>query len=345
MHTIWVREHNRIAKKLQANNPGWDDEKLFQETRRIVIAEYQHIIYNEWLPLVVGQNQITAFGLLPRTTGYSSSYLDSFDPRVTNEFATAAFRFGHSLIPTEFNQKIRNSPNQRSSKQIKTTRMKDIFFKPKTFQDNPGIMDDLVRGLATQNGRVNDNRFSEDVINHLFESKSNQGGLDLVALNIQRGRDHGLPGYNAYREECGVGKARDFDDFKDFISPNDVENLKQNYQHVDDVDLYVGGFLEKAHRDSILGPTFKCIVADTFARLKIGDRFFYDLGLDKLTKFSPIQLQEIRKTSMARVLCDNTENVVEMQPQAFKTVGSNKFNRVTNCNDKRSIPEMNLKVF
>ena len=114
---------------------------------------------------------------------------------------------------------------------------------------------------------------------------------------------------------------------------------------MDDVDLYVGGFLEKAHRDSILGPTFKCIVADTFARLKIGDRFFYDLGLDKLTKFSPIQLQEIRKTSMARVLCDNTENVVEMQPQAFKTVGSNKFNRVTNCNDKRSIPEMNLKVF
>merc|ERR1711902_343614 len=91
-----------------------------------------------------------------------------------------------------------------------------------------------------------------------------------------------------YREECGVGRARDFDDFKDFISANDVENLKKNYQHVDDVDLYVGGFLEKAHRDSILGPTFKCIVADTFARLKIGERLlwpgFYVIILKMLWK-------------------------------------------------------------
>ena len=175
MHTVWMREHNRIAKQLQFHNPTWEDEQLFQEARRIVIAEYQHIIFNEWLPLVIGQELLTSFGLRPLSKGYSNQYLDSFDPRVTNEFATAAFRFGHSLIPTEFNQKIRNSPNQRSSKQIKTTRMKDIFFKPKTFQDNPGIMDDLVRGLATQNARVNDNKFSEDIINHLFESKSNQG--------------------------------------------------------------------------------------------------------------------------------------------------------------------------
>merc|ERR1712018_512055 len=176
----------------------------------------------------------------------------------------------------------------------------------------------MADGMAVAQGDAWDNKFTEQVTNHLFQEEGKKSGMDLVALNIQRGRDHGLPGYNAYREECGVGKAR---------------------------DLYVGGFLEKAHHDSILGPTFKCIVADTFARLKIGDRFFYDLGKDKLTKFSSIQLQEIRKTSMARVLCDNTENVVEMQPQAFKTVGSNKFNIITNCNDKKSIPQMNLKVF
>ena len=101
-------------------------------------------------------------------------------------------------------------------------------------------MDDLVRGLTAQNGEKWDNIFSEDVLNHLFEAFPNRGGLDLVALNIQRGRDHGITGYNAYREVCGIGKARNFDDLKDFISTTDIEKLKKNYDSVDDIDLYVG---------------------------------------------------------------------------------------------------------
>lgn len=54
MHVLWNREHNRLAKKLQGLNPGWDDEKIFQEARKIVIAEIQHITYNEWAPVVLG---------------------------------------------------------------------------------------------------------------------------------------------------------------------------------------------------------------------------------------------------------------------------------------------------
>ncbi len=46
-----------------------------------------------------------------------------------------------------------------------------------------------------------------------------------------------------------------------------------------------------------------------FARLKLGDRYFYDLGLDSRTRFTPEQLQEIRKTSMARIICDNTDTI------------------------------------
>ena len=338
MHTVWVREHNRIALKLQANNPLWNDERLFQESRRIVIAEYQHIIYNEWLPLVVGKKQMNAFGLRPLTKGYSKSYIQNFDPRVTNEFATAAFRFGHTLIPTTFKK---TDSFQRTSN---TLRIKDIFFQPEKVHRTPRILDDLVRGLTSQHGSQWDKKFSEDIINHLFESKKGVGGLDLVALNIQRGRDHGLPGYNAYRKVVGVGKANNWDGLRNNIRPEDVENLKKVYRHVDDVDLFVGGFLEKPNDDAFIGQTFQVLIVDTFLRLKYGDRFFYDLGLDSSTQFSRNQLQEIRKVTMARVLCDNTEDVREMQPQVFKVMGSHK-NRMTSCDDTTSIPKMNLDVF
>ena len=94
--------------------------------------------------------------------------------------------------------------------------------------------------------------------------------------------------------------------------------LRRVYKSVDDVDLYLGGFLEAAHEDSILGPVFKCIIGDQFARLKKGDKFFYDLGVDQKRAFTLGQLDEIRKTSMARIICDNTDDIDRIQPLAFK---------------------------
>ena len=99
MHTLFLREHNRISTELKKINPKWSDEKLYQESRRILIAEWQHIIYNEWLPLILGDRYMSRYGLYPLDAGYSRQYRTDFDPRITNAFASAAFRFGHSLIP------------------------------------------------------------------------------------------------------------------------------------------------------------------------------------------------------------------------------------------------------
>ena len=74
IHVLFLREHNRVARALKVLNPGFDDERLFQESRRIVNAEYQHIIYNEFLPIMIGKTFLDNFGLSPLTSGFSDAY-------------------------------------------------------------------------------------------------------------------------------------------------------------------------------------------------------------------------------------------------------------------------------
>ena len=79
--------------------------------------------------------------------------------------------------------------------------LKELFFNPDQIKGQPEMIDQLTEGMTKQSGHKWDKKFVGDITNHLFETKATQGkgGLDLVALNIQRGRDHGLPGYNFYR--------------------------------------------------------------------------------------------------------------------------------------------------
>ncbi|CAB4069744.1 PXDN [Lepeophtheirus salmonis] len=141
MHTVWIREHNRIASFLGKLNSQWSEEKLFQESRRIVTAEYQHIILKEWLPSILGNEFMTTYGLWPLQNGHSTQYLD-IDSRITNEFATAAFRFGHSLIPSKFSMKTFSQGRSRS----RATNLKDLFFKPHQIKSSEDI-DGLIRGM------------------------------------------------------------------------------------------------------------------------------------------------------------------------------------------------------
>lgn len=98
MHTVWFREHNRLARELEKQNPHWSDETIYQEARRIVIAQFQHITFNEFLPLILGTEYMRTFELLPTQKGYTQLYNPAIDPSITNAFATAAFRFGHSMV-------------------------------------------------------------------------------------------------------------------------------------------------------------------------------------------------------------------------------------------------------
>ena len=96
--TIFLREHNRLAEELAKLNPSWNDERLYQEARRILIAQAQHITYNEWLPIVIGRSKMQELGLVPLQQGFSNDYDKNLNPGISNEFVGAAFRFGHSMV-------------------------------------------------------------------------------------------------------------------------------------------------------------------------------------------------------------------------------------------------------
>ena len=203
-HTVWVREHNRIATQLKRINPTWRAERVFQETRRIVNAEWQNIIFSEWLPILLGRNYVQEFGLTPLKSGYSSDYNPATDPSISNEFAAAAFRFGHTLLTPNIPGRDENGRNTTFLE------LRDAF-NTGVFLQEKGFIEDTVRGQSQEPVPAFDGNFAEglslfrrfnknidfeDVMNHLFETEEgNNGGLDLLALNIQRGREHGIPGY------------------------------------------------------------------------------------------------------------------------------------------------------
>jgi len=333
-HTVWVREHNRLAKELSYLNPHWDDERLYEEARKIVIAENQHVTYNEWLPLVLGSDYMAELDILPVTYGYNTKYDSSVNPSILNSFAAAAFRFGHSLIQgtLDFIEEV-----HYERKKTGMIPLSETFFNPELIY-TPGELDKFLVGLATQPRQKFDNIFSDQVTNHLFQGKNKSFGMDLVALNIQRGRDHGLPGYNAFRELCGLTRVKEFSYLKDLIPEKIVERLQLIYDDVDDIDLFIGGVSEVPAPGGLLGPTFRCIVGDQFARLQRGDRFYYDSSSNP-GKFSEEQLAEVRKSSLARIHCDNGDHVKLMQPLAFRK--PSQINPLVPC-DAISIPQLSL---
>lgn len=303
MHTLFMREHNRIARRLFQINPHWTGDTVYEETRKIVGGILQKITYEQYLPELLGINP------LPRYTGYKYW----INPGVINSVATAAYRFGHSTIRPSFD--ILDENYQRVGVPIP---LKHMFFN-NTYIIRHGI-DQLLRGLCTFQSEKVDRSFASGIMDHLFE-RQNLHGLNLIALNIQRGRDHGLPGYNDYRRYCGLTNARSFGDAANEISPESRKILTKLYNDDPSIaDLFVAGIAETPVPGSQLGPTFSCLIKEQFTRLRDGDRFFY--MRDKV--FSRSQLNEIRKSSLSRILCDNLKNGKKLwvQENAFHAIKS-----------------------
>lgn len=240
IHTIFMREHNRLVDGLRGVNPHWDNEKLFNHARRIIVAQNQHISYNEFLPRLLSWNAVNLYGLKLLPQGYYKEYDSTCNPAIVTEFAAAAYRIGHSLLRPHI-------PRLSSNHQPidPPLLLRDFFFKMDALMQ-PEMMDEISRGLVATPMETLDQFITGEVSNHLFEQRHIPfSGIDLIALNVQRARDHGIPSYNNYRALCNLKRARTWDDLSREIPPEVITRFKRIYPTVDDIDLFPGGMSER----------------------------------------------------------------------------------------------------
>ncbi|XP_076624546.1 uncharacterized protein LOC143343486 [Colletes latitarsis] len=336
LHVVFLRLHNRLATKLAALNPHWGDEKLFQESRRIVGAIVQHITYREFLPIVLGQDVMKIFGLEVLKKGYYEAYDPTLNPTVANEFSSAAYRFGHSLVQHSF---VRFDSDHQPI--FNNVTIHKEFSNPANLE-TVGSVDRLLLGLINQPSQKRDEYITEELTNHLFQTPSFPFGMDLASINIQRGRDHGIPPYVKWREPCGLSPIKSFEDLDRVMPPSTARKFKLVYSFVEDIDLFTAGLAEKSVSGGLVGPTFACIIGQQFSNLRRGDRFWYE-NSGHGNSFTPGQLQQLRRVSLAQILCTTMDDIETIQPFVFLTQDTLRNQRVT-CNDP-TIGQLSLEFW
>ena len=249
LHTVFLREHNKIAAGLAALNPNLSDDELYNVARKIVGAEMQNIVYKQWLPEVIGSN------LGDLSVDGPSHYDPSIDPSITNEFATAAFRYGHSMVESivALHNLMDNSPQG-------DYRLRENFFNSKVYEEQ---MAAVLNGMVNQKAQTNDRHVVTDVKDTLFANVGHPGS-DLIARNIQRGRDHGLPAYNEYLRQQGIPMSCNWNTPPPTMSAELWKKLSELYDHPSDVDLFTAGLAETSLPGAHVGTTFRWIIEKQF---------------------------------------------------------------------------------
>ena len=293
LDVLFVREHNYWVGQLHAQDPSLTGDQLYDMARAITTAEYQNIVYTEFLPALLGPNTMTPY----------QGYNPNVSPQIFEEFSTAAYRFGHSIVSPQ-ETKIANDGTVLEQQDLVAA-----SGEPTTDYGINGGADALLRNLAQDYSQQEGATINSDLRNMLNANPPGDQG-DLAAIDILRERDLGIATLNQTRESLGLTPYTSFDQITS--DPTLAGELQQVYGSVDQVDLFVGGLAEDpAGGDSMVGPTFQAIIAQQFENLRDGDSNFYlNQG------FSPQLTQQIQNTTLSDLIVRDTDTTV-MQPNAF----------------------------
>ncbi len=290
LHTLFVREHNRLCDELVA--AGFtDDEGIYQRARKVVGALMQKITFEDFLP---------AMGV--ELDSYVT-YQDNIRPDIANLFSAAAYRLGHTMV-VDAVPLVDSQCNPVGAGELS---LLDMFFDPSQVATY-GI-DPILMGLASQTQEEVDLEVIPNLRNFLFGNPNNSDvvfGLDLVSLNIQRGRDHGLPDYNTIRAFYTGTPATSFND----ISSDPIVQLALGDAYdsdINNIDAWVGLLAEDHLPNSSVGPTLHNILKYQFQSLRDGDRYYYGFDIFMATDMTEYDLAYIENTTLADILERNTE--------------------------------------
>uniref|UniRef100_A0A3P8VZB0 Thyroid peroxidase n=1 Tax=Cynoglossus semilaevis TaxID=244447 RepID=A0A3P8VZB0_CYNSE len=198
-------------------NPHWDKERLYQEARKIMGGYFQVITFRDYLYHIVGPD------FIQRQLSTYPGYDESIDPSISNVFATAAYRFAHLMV------------------QPLSQLLHKVFFTPWRI-----IFEDNILGLVGRPAKLNtQNKMMPDDLRERLFKFSTQLALDLASLNMQRGRDHGLPGYNQWFRFCGLSEPKTLAELSVVMNNTELaQKLLDLYGTPDNIDVWLGGWWE-----------------------------------------------------------------------------------------------------
>ena len=286
LHTLMLREHNRIVDAMSVADPGMTDEEKYQIAKKIVGAEMQAITYNDYLP---------ALGVHVDTSG---GYDPNVDPRISVEFSQGVFRMGHTSI----NEQAPRLNNDLTPHEAGPITLEQTFFNPTAIFET-GVIEPFLLGLISSVQEATDAKMVPGLRDLLFQFGPTSMINDLAAIDIERGRDIGLSDYNEVRAALGLKPVSTFADITSDLALQ--ASLSDLYGDVNDIDLWVGMLAEDHLPGMSFGLTILTAMEDQFERLASGDRFFYQWDEDIATIEADYGISVL--DSLASLMLANTD--------------------------------------
>ncbi|CAG8548792.1 12902_t:CDS:10 [Cetraspora pellucida] len=295
IQTIWLREHNRLCDELYTlHGSSWTDEQYFQEARRWTIAFYQKAVAEEYIGAVLGRP-------LPAYQNYDPN----LKPGVDTFFSTVTFRYGHSELSDFY--RIQDEYGDT----LYNLALNDI--KNLTLLETFGLARVLL-SMALQRQEEVDIFFADSTKSALAPDHHT---YDLVAFDIIRSRDRGIPLYNVIRQYFGFPKAQSFADISS--NPTIQANLAKIYPNgIETVESWVGVMSEDHLNGSNFGMVMNASMVTQYAYIRDSDNFWFE----KPDMFTADEQKIIRNTTLRDIIIRNInpnitfpQNIWAVQPQ------------------------------